>query len=59
MEVYLLIRRGPEWSKVIGVYLHENAARAEAKRLNIAARHSKDVFESLSSYEVEPKEVIG
>lgn len=61
MKVYLLLREGPEWTNVIGVYGKRASAEARAKVLNDAVDKlgpNGDVFEHLSVYRVEDRKVI-
>lgn len=66
MKVYLLVREGPEWSDVVGVYTNAAKAEARASELNRkgdALRRDKNatlstVQERLSSYSVAQHTVI-
>jgi len=60
MMVHILVRSGPEWNDVLGVFSDNLKAKAQslADAKNKGTDASKDIFEQLSTYQVLSFELI-
>lgn len=52
MMVWIVIKEGPEWAEIEGVFATQSAATAYAEKLDAAP--PADIFDKLSHYVVSP-----
>lgn len=57
-KVYIVQMRGPEWEPIKKVFSNEKDAKKYCKGMNIQNSFSKDMFDSLSTYEYIAMEVV-
>lgn len=57
-KVYLVVRSGPEWNDVIIAFKQKQPAVKYAAELEAKREKSTDIFETLSTYQVSPINLV-